>query len=53
MLEPTTPALKEWASAIKALETGRQIMVMRKGGIVEETRHFEPEKSGVLPVSDL
>ncbi|MCL6659756.1 DUF1802 family protein [Paenibacillus amylolyticus] len=41
MLEPTIPALKEWASAIKALETGRQIMVMRKGGIVEETRHFE------------
>ncbi|MGO4529361.1 DUF1802 family protein [Paenibacillus sp. 2TAF8] len=35
------PALKEWASAIKALENGRQIMVMRKGGIVEETKHFE------------
>ncbi|WP_342555152.1 DUF1802 family protein [Paenibacillus sp. FSL R7-0652] len=35
------PALKEWASAIKALESGRQIMVMRKGGIVEETKHFE------------
>ncbi|WP_426334418.1 DUF1802 family protein [Paenibacillus silvae] len=35
------PALKEWASAIKALEDGRQIMVMRKGGIVEETKHFE------------
>ncbi|MCM3131549.1 DUF1802 family protein [Paenibacillus polysaccharolyticus] len=35
------PALKEWASAIKAVESGRQIMVMRKGGIVEETKHFE------------
>jgi hypothetical protein len=35
------PALKEWASAIQALEHGRQIMVMRKGGIVEETKHFE------------
>ena len=35
------PALKEWASAIQALENGRQIMVMRKGGIVEETKHFE------------
>ncbi|KOY17035.1 DUF1802 family protein [Paenibacillus xylanivorans] len=41
MIGTTIPALKEWASAIKALETGRQIMVMRKGGIVEETRRFE------------
>lgn len=41
MLQPTAPALKEWASAIKELESGRQILVMRKGGIVEETRHFE------------
>ncbi|MFS0857234.1 DUF1802 family protein [Paenibacillus taichungensis] len=40
MIGTTIPALK-WASAIKALETGRQIMVMRKGGIVEETRRFE------------
>lgn len=42
MLErPMIPALKEWASAIKALESGRQVIVMRKGGIVEETKHFE------------
>lgn len=41
MIGTTVPALKEWASAIKALEAGRQIMVMRKGGIVEETRRFE------------
>lgn len=41
MIGTTIPALKEWASAIKALETGRQVMVMRKGGIVEETRRFE------------
>ncbi|SHN71789.1 hypothetical protein SAMN04487896_2853 [Paenibacillus sp. ov031] len=41
MIGTTIPALKEWASAIKALETDRQIMVMRKGGIVEETRRFE------------
>ncbi|WP_025678213.1 DUF1802 family protein [Paenibacillus massiliensis] len=41
---PETPiiaGLKEWASAIAVLESGRQILVMRKGGIVEETRHFE------------
>ncbi|KQY83863.1 hypothetical protein ASD24_08645 [Paenibacillus sp. Root52] len=41
MIGNNIPALKEWASTIKALEQGRQIMVMRKGGIVEETRHFE------------
>ncbi|MDP4097935.1 DUF1802 family protein [Paenibacillus sp. P96] len=34
-------ALKEWASAIGAMENGRQIMLMRKGGIAEETRHFQ------------
>ncbi|ANF96247.1 DUF1802 family protein [Paenibacillus bovis] len=34
-------ALKEWASAIRALEQGQQILLMRKGGIVEETRDFE------------
>ncbi|MFC5452011.1 DUF1802 family protein [Paenibacillus aestuarii] len=34
-------ALKEWASAIKALEDGSQIFIMRKGGIVEETRDFQ------------
>jgi hypothetical protein len=35
------PALKEWAVAIRALESGRQIMIMRKGGIAEETRDFQ------------
>ncbi len=34
-------ALKEWAAAIQALETGEQILIMRKGGIIEETRDFE------------
>jgi len=34
-------ALKEWASAIRALEQGQQILLMRKGGIIEETRDFE------------
>ncbi|NOV01383.1 DUF1802 family protein [Paenibacillus planticolens] len=34
-------ALKEWASAVKALEDGTQIFIMRKGGIVEETRDFQ------------
>lgn len=36
-------ALKEWAAAIKALREGRQILVLRKGGIVEETKDFQVE----------
>ena len=35
-----TAALKEWAVAVKALREGRQILLVRKGGISEETRHF-------------
>jgi hypothetical protein len=34
-------ALKEWAIAVKALEEGTQILIMRKGGIIEETRDFQ------------
>ncbi|SDX20321.1 DUF1802 family protein [Paenibacillus sp. CF384] len=34
-------ALKEWAVAVKALTEGKQIMVLRKGGIAEETRDFQ------------
>ncbi|WP_058303333.1 DUF1802 family protein [Gorillibacterium timonense] len=33
-------ALKEWAVTIQALSEGRQILLMRKGGIAEETRDF-------------
>ncbi|MCR2804363.1 DUF1802 family protein [Paenibacillus soyae] len=33
-------ALKEWAVSVKALQEGKQILVMRKGGIIEETRDF-------------
>ncbi|SEB90826.1 hypothetical protein SAMN05443246_2317 [Paenibacillus sp. GP183] len=35
------PALKEWAVAIQALKSGDQIMIMRKGGLAEETRDFQ------------
>jgi hypothetical protein len=35
-----TTALKEWAVAVKALREGRQVLLVRKGGISEETRHF-------------
>ncbi|MBA4544465.1 DUF1802 family protein [Thermoactinomyces daqus] len=37
----TRIALKEWAVTVEALGEGKQIIVMRKGGIAEETRHFE------------
>jgi len=30
-------ALKEWATVVKALENGNQIILLRKGGILETT----------------
>jgi hypothetical protein len=38
--DTATTALKEWAVAVKALREGRQILLVRKGGIREETREF-------------
>jgi len=39
---PTTckAGLKEWAVAIEALGSGRQALIIRKGGIREEGKHF-------------
>ena len=34
-------ALKEWAIVCKALEEGRQILLLRKGGIMEYNKGFE------------
>ena len=34
-------ALKEWATVCRALETGRQILLLRKGGIYESGGEFE------------
>lgn len=34
-------ALKEWGVAVKALEEAEQIILLRKGGIREETKQFE------------
>lgn len=34
-------ALREWAVAVEALASGRQVIVLRKGGIAEETKEFE------------
>jgi hypothetical protein len=36
-------ALKEWAVTIAALQTGRQIILLRKGGIYEESGQFQIE----------
>lgn len=40
MKADTTMGLKDWAVAVEALGGGKQILIMRKGGIAEETRHF-------------
>ncbi len=34
-------ALKEWATVVKALENGKQTVILRKGGILETASGFE------------
>jgi hypothetical protein len=41
-------ALKEWSVVCSALETGRQLILLRKGGIVEAIGGFELEQSQFL-----
>jgi len=41
--ETLSVALKEWASVCRALESGRQIVLLRKGGIYEAAGEFELE----------
>ncbi len=36
-------AFKEWAVVCRALGTGRQVLILRKGGIGEEAGTFRPE----------
>lgn len=36
-------ALKEWATVCRALETGRQMLLLRKGGIYESAGEFQLE----------
>jgi hypothetical protein len=40
LLAAQQKALKEWAVVCRALEAGRQSVLLRKGGIIEETRDF-------------
>jgi len=41
-------ALKEWAVVCHALETGRQMMLLRKGGIYESAGEFQLEQRQFL-----
>jgi hypothetical protein len=41
--EPCSVALKEWAVICRALETGQQTLLLRKGGIREGAGGFQPE----------
>ncbi|NMG05441.1 DUF1802 family protein [Brasilonema sp. UFV-L1] len=47
-LTMTNYALKEWAVAINALETGKTIMLLRKGGIHERHGRFEVDSKQIL-----
>jgi hypothetical protein len=40
---PLSIALKEWATVCRALETGRQMILLRKGGIYESAGEFQVE----------
>lgn len=44
----THAGFKEWASVCRALGRGRQTVLLRKGGIVEEGGGFKPDRSEFL-----
>ena len=48
MTEMAIHALKEWAVAVDALIAGETIMLLRKGGIREEGKHFRVAQDEVL-----
>ncbi|MEH2237784.1 DUF1802 family protein [Nostoc sp.] len=47
-LTTTFHALKEWAVAVNALESGKTIMLLRKGGIHERHGHFQVAHKQIL-----
>ena len=47
-MKSTTRALKEWNVAVNALETGRTIVLLRKGGIREQAGQFNVTDKQVL-----
>jgi hypothetical protein len=46
--ETLSTALKEWAVAVRALREGRQVLLLRKGGIREEGGEFEVTARDIL-----
>ncbi|MBW4689028.1 MAG: DUF1802 family protein [Komarekiella atlantica HA4396-MV6] len=48
MQATTIHALKEWAVAINALESGKTIMLLRKGGIHERSGRFQVAHEQIL-----
>ena len=46
---PNHTALKEWSSVIEALDTGRQTILIRKGGIADPMFGVEAERFYLLP----
>jgi hypothetical protein len=48
MESSTTHALKEWDVAVDALERGKTIILLRKGGIKEEGKHFKVAHDQIL-----
>jgi hypothetical protein len=48
MLLTTLHALKEWAVAVNAIEQGKTIMLLRKGGIRESDGRFQVDRHEVL-----
>jgi hypothetical protein len=47
-MKSTTRALKEWNAAVNALEQGKTIVLLRKGGIREQGGHFNVADKQVL-----
>ena len=43
MRERNATALKEWSSVVEALKTGRQIILLRKGGLADKGKVFAVE----------
>lgn len=46
---PNHTALKEWSSVIEALSHGRQVILIRKGGIADPTFGVEAERFYLYP----
>jgi hypothetical protein len=45
MIKRTATALKEWAVVCRALQLGRQTVLIRKGGLIERRGEFEVENT--------